>query len=159
MYKLGKHSQQELEGVHPDLVRVIELAIQFSEQDFTVHDGIRSAEDQHGLHLSGASPYKDGYKSISKHQRQPEDNLGHAADLVPYIRGKLRWEWEPIYNIALAMRRASEELGIPIRWGGCWSRLDHDARHPRQMVEDYVARRRAQGKKAFNDGPHYELAT
>lgn len=157
MYALGRHSLRELEGVHPDLVRVVERAIQISEQDFTVHDGIRSAEDQHTLHLAGSSPYKDGYKNISRHQRQPGDNFGHAVDLVPYIGGKLRWEWEPIYNIALAMRQASEELGVPIRWGGCWQRLDHDRRHPRQMVKEYVARKRAMGKRAFNDGPHYEL--
>jgi peptidoglycan L-alanyl-D-glutamate endopeptidase CwlK len=33
------------------------------------------------------------------------DGFGHAVDLVPWINGKPRWEWKPIYHIAAAVRR------------------------------------------------------
>ena len=35
-YSLGAKSRAELEGVHPDLVRVVERAIVLSKQDFAV---------------------------------------------------------------------------------------------------------------------------
>ncbi len=146
-YKLGAKSLKELKGVHPDLVAVVKRAIEYTVQDFSVHDGIRSIEDQRKLVERGASQTMK-----SRHI------TGHAVDLVPYINGKLRWEWDPIYKIADAVRTAAEELGTPIRWGGAWDRLltETDDR-PEDMVADYAARRRSAGKKAFLDGPHFEL--
>ncbi len=146
-YKLGAKSLKELKGVHPDLVAVVKRAIEYTVQDFSVHDGIRSIEDQRKLVERGASQTMK-----SRHI------TGHAVDLVPYINGKLRWEWDPIYKIADAVKTAAEELGTPIRWGGAWDRLltETDDR-PEDMVADYAARRRSVGKKAFLDGPHFEL--
>ena len=43
-YKLGKRSRQRLEGVHPDLVKVVERAIEITEIDFTVLEGLRTVE-------------------------------------------------------------------------------------------------------------------
>lgn len=54
-YVLGAMSRAELKGVHPDLVRVVERAIQITTQDFSVHDGLRTAEEQKALVASGAS--------------------------------------------------------------------------------------------------------
>ena len=83
---------------------------------------------------------------------------GHAVDLVPYINRKLRWEWEPIYVIADAVRTAARELDTPIRWGGAWDRLLTELDDtPEDIVQDYAERRRAQGRRPFLDGPHYEL--
>lgn len=44
-YQLGNKSLQTLEGVHPDLVAVVKLAITLTEQDFSVGEGLRSVED------------------------------------------------------------------------------------------------------------------
>ena len=44
MYQLGKKSKKKLEGVHPDLVKVVERAIEITEQDFTVLEGLRDIE-------------------------------------------------------------------------------------------------------------------
>ena len=83
---------------------------------------------------------------------------GYAVDLVPYINGQLRWEWDPIYAVADAVRMAAREQGVPIRWGGAWDRqLTDYPDPPEDLVADYVARRQAAGKRAFIDGPHYEL--
>ncbi|MGE0667541.1 MAG: M15 family metallopeptidase [Sphingomonadales bacterium] len=146
-FKLGRKSLAEMDGVHPDLVAVVKRAIELSVQDFSVHDGIRTIEEQKRLVQTGASQTLD-----SRHI------TGHAVDLVPYVNGKLRWEWEPIYRIADAVRLAARELGIPLRWGGAWD-IDFTASQdsPEDIVTDYAARRRAAGKKAFLDGPHYEL--
>jgi len=147
VFRLGKRSLQELEGVHSDLVAVVKRAIKITPQDFSVHDGIRTLDEQKQLVRSGAS------KTLkSRHL------TGHAVDLVPYINGKLRWEWEPIYQIAEAVRSAAEELEIPIRWGGAWDLLLTSSDEPTEdLVTGYIERRRSEGKKAFIDGPHYEL--
>ena len=146
-FTLGQSSLRELKGVHPDLVSVVKRAIQLSAQDFTVHDGIRTEEEQRRLVASGASTTMN-----SRHL------TGHAVDLVPFVNGKLRWEWPPIYVIADAVRIAARELNVPIRWGGSWD-VDFTSSNqsPEDLVEEYVRRRRRQGLRAFIDGPHYEL--
>lgn len=146
-YILGKRSLRELEGVDQRLVDVVKLAISYTDQDFSVHDGIRTVREQEILVEKGAS-----------HTMKSKHIIGEAVDLVPYINGRLRWEWEPIYTIATAVKRASRELGVNLRWGGCWDKcFTHSNKSPSQMVEAYVARRRSMGKRAFIDGPHYEL--
>lgn len=146
-FTLGDKSLKELDRVHPDLVAVVKRAIQLTVQDFAVHDGIRSVDEQKQLVAAGASQTLD-----SRHV------TGHAVDLVPFINGKLRWEWGPIYRIADAVRLAARELGIPIRWGGAWDVAFTDSTEPTEdLVADYSARRRKVGKKAFLDGPHFEL--
>lgn len=146
-FKLSKSSLKELDGAHASLVAVVERAIGLTAQDFTVHDGIRTLEEQKKLVAAGASQTLE-----SRHL------TGHAVDLVPYINGKLRWEWDPIYVIADAVRSAARELGTTIRWGGAWD-IDFTAStdSPEDLVADYVARRRTAGLRAFIDGPHFEL--
>lgn len=146
-YKLSERSLKELTGVHDDLVSVIRRAAELSAQEFAVHDGIRTLEEQKELVRAGASQTLD-----SRHL------TGHAVDLVPVINGKLRWEWDPIYRIADAVRTAAKELEIPLRWGGAWD-IDFTSSndHTEDLVADYSARRKRAGKKVFLDGPHYEL--
>ena len=146
-FELGEKSLKELLGVHPDLVAVVKRSVVLSVQDFAVHDGIRTLEEQKKLVQAGASQTLD-----SRHI------TGHAVDLVPYVNGKLRWEWEPIYRIADSMRQAARELEIPLRWGGAWDIAFTESQEPPEdLVADYVKRRKKAGKKAFLDGPHFEL--
>lgn len=147
-YKLGTKSLKELEGVKPSLVAVVKRAIEITKQDFAVNDGLRSLEEQKQLVASGASTTLN-----SKHI------TGDAVDVVPYINGKPRWEWAPIYIVAEAMRQAAKELNIKITWGGCWDVIDftNSTESPQKMVEGYVARRKKLGKSAFIDGPHFQL--
>ena len=146
-FVLGKKSLRELRGVHTALVATVKRAIQLTVQDFSVHDGARTLQEQQSLVLSGASQTLE-----SRHL------TGHAVDLVPYINGKLRWEWSPIYLIAAAVRVAANELGTPIRWGGAWD-VDFTAstESPEDLVAGYVDRRHKAGLRAFIDGPHFEL--
>lgn len=146
-YRLGRKSLSELNGVDDRLVDVVKLAIKYTSQDFSVHDGIRTIKEQEHLVDIGAS-----HTMNSKHL------IGEAVDLVPYINGKMRWEWEPIFKIAVAVKRAANELGVKLRWGGAWDvSFDESNQEPRQACDAYVVRRRAKGKRAFIDGPHFEL--
>lgn len=155
-YSFGTVSKVELMGVHPRLVEVANLAIAISEQDFGVHDGLRTPVEQQKLVARGASKTMN-----SLHLRQA-DGFGHAVDLVPYMNGKFRWEWGPIYYIAEAVHKAAVELKVALVWGGVWDRsfADLDGTHDglEDAVAAYVKRRTAAGKKAFIDGPHYQLA-
>lgn len=134
--------------MHPALIGVVERAIQLTRQDFSVHDGLRSMSQQLELVRTGASKTME-----SRHL------TGHAVDLVPYVNGKLRWEWNLIYPIAEAMRQAATEKKVALVWGGAWDVLFTDStKTPEQLVHDYIDKRRALGKSAFIDGPHYELS-
>lgn len=107
-FKLSKRSLSKLEGVHRDLVIVICRAIQLTEVDFVVTEGMRTPARQAELFATGASTTMN-----SRHL------TGHAVDLAAWI-GEVRWDW-PLYNkIALAMKAAAKELDIPIVWGGDW---------------------------------------
>lgn len=147
-YHLGAKSLAELKGVHPDLIKVVERAIQLTAQDFSVIDGLRTQEEQKRYVASGAS------KTLNSRHL-----TGHAVDLVAYINGKARWETVPLCDIAEAMRMAARELNVPIRWGGCWDELlTASDTPPEEMIHAYKARRAAQGlPPAFIDAPHFEL--
>jgi peptidoglycan L-alanyl-D-glutamate endopeptidase CwlK len=155
-YSLGSKSRAELQGVHPKLVAVVERAIVLTKQDFSVHDGLRTLAEQKEYVKRGVSKTMN-----SMHMKQP-DGFGHAVDLVPYINGQLRWEWRPIYVIASAVHQAAREQSVKLIWGAVWDRafsdLPGDPKGLEQAVNAYVTRRRGQGKSAFVDGPHYELA-
>lgn len=117
-YILGTRSRQRLSGVHPDLVAVVKRAIQITEQDFTVLEGIRNINRQRELFKAG--------KSTTMNSRHL---TGHAVDLAPWPI-----DWEDLSRFELvadAMKQASEELDVPIIWGGDW--------------------------RTFYDGPHFEL--
>jgi len=106
MYKLSLRSKQRLSGVHPDLVAVVKRAIEITEQDFSVTEGIRHIERQRQLVATG--------KSTTLNSRHL---TGHAVDLVPY---PVSWDWEHFYPIADAMKQAAEELDVDLEWGGDW---------------------------------------
>lgn len=146
-FVLSPGSRKELHHVHEALVRVVEKAVELSAQQFAVHDGIRTLDEQKQMVQRGASQTLD-----SRHI------TGHAVDLVPYINGKLRWEWPPIYLIADAMRMGAQQLDIPLRWGGAWDvDFTKSTAAPQDLVNDYVMRRKKSGLSAFIDGPHFEL--
>lgn len=153
-YSLGPKSLAELTDVHAGLVRVVKRAIEITACDFTVHDGIRTVEEQRRHVANGFSKTMK-----SKHLE------GLAVDLVPFVDGKLRWWWPQIYQIAAAMRQASVELAVPIRWGCVWDRslneLAPGVENPALLAEALKAEGLAYNARHpgtdFPDGPHYEV--
>jgi peptidoglycan L-alanyl-D-glutamate endopeptidase CwlK len=127
-FSLGTKSREKLNGVHPDLVSVVERAIGITKKDFTVLEGLRSKERQAQLFAAGKSKTMN-----SRHI------TGHAVDLGPWpLNGDFDSDgilniadWDEYYPLADAMKQAAKELGVAIVWGGDW--------------------------KGFPDGPHFEL--
>lgn len=150
-YKLGAKSLENLEGVHPELVLIVRDAIKITEQDFSVFDGLRTEEEQRENIRKGHS-----WSMVSKHLPQA-DGFSHAVDLVPYIDGKLKWDWDGCYEVARAMRTAAKKRDRHLRWGGFWGRLTITTLSPRALVEDYLRRKKAKGQKSRADGPHFEI--
>lgn len=155
-YSLGNNSKSKLTGVHPDIVKVVERAIQITSQDFIVLEGVRGKEQCYinwGKGRSAATlavvgvPTKYAQPKMgkvtwlndplnSKHCIQ-KDGYGHAVDLVPY---PVDWNTLSKFEaIGKAMLTAAKELKISLRWGADWDR-DGKLR-----------------EKGETDSPHFEI--
>jgi peptidoglycan L-alanyl-D-glutamate endopeptidase CwlK len=110
MFTLGPRSKARLQGVNPDLVKVVERAIKLSEVDFTVIEGLRTLERQRKLVDAGASQTMK-----SRHL------TGHAVDLAAWVDDQVDWSWPLYHKIAAAMKQASAQVNVPIEWGGSWT--------------------------------------
>ena len=108
-FRLSQKSLDRLNGVHPDLIKVVKLAITTTKVDFTVLEGLRTRERQAQLVKAGASRTMN-----SRHI------TGHAVDLGAWVDGEVRWDWPLYHQIASAMKNAAKELNIPLVWGGEW---------------------------------------
>tara|TARA_B110000093_G_scaffold9650_1_gene9187 strand:- start:4791 stop:5111 length:321 start_codon:yes stop_codon:yes gene_type:complete len=106
------------------MVAVVKRAIEISEVDFTVIEGLRSVERQREL-------LNDG-KSTTMNSRHI---TGHAVDMVPYPV-----DWNDLARFELmahAMETAAKELSISIVWGGDWKSF-YDAPHFELDRKQYV---------------------
>lgn len=118
-YALSEVSRKNLIGVHPDLVRVVERAIQITQVDFRVGEGVRTLARQKQLVAQ-----KKSQTMRSRHV--PESNacrMSCAVDLHAMPGGVLSWDWKYYEQINTAMQQAARELNIPIEWGGGWKTL------------------------------------
>ena len=112
-FVFGARSKRCLIGVHPHLVTLAEYALAASAVDFGIHCGLRTEEQQAVLVRTG--------KSLTMNSRHL---TGHAIDCHPWVNGQIPWhDWDYWEVMALAFTVASDELGIPIEWGGKWARL------------------------------------
>lgn len=111
-FKFSSRSEKNLQGVNPDLVKVTRRALEISEVDFGITEGLRSRYRQKQLVATGKSQTMN-----SRHL------TGHAVDVVAYIGSQVSWEWPLYEKIAAAFRQASRELNIPVEWGGDWKTL------------------------------------
>lgn len=125
MFKLGSRSLSRLKGLNSDLVLVVKRAIELTEVDFAVLEGLRTRSRQLELVRAGASQTMN-----SRHL------TGHAVDLGAYVNGKVRWDWPLYYKIAGAMKRAARELEVPLEWGGDWKSFK-DGPHFQLPWKDY----------------------
>ena len=132
-FKFSQRSLDNLKGVHPRLSQVVYRALQITDIDFAVTDGLRTAEEAAANRAKGTS-----YRKRSKH----EDGL--AVDLTPYVNGKLvqgkEEDWPYFNQLSKWMFQAAEDVGVKIEWGGNWKYVIVDGK-----------------QKPFKDGYHYEL--
>ena len=109
IFNLSAKSQLKIRDIHPDMQKVVQLAIKKTVVDFTVLEGIRTLERQKELLAAGATQTLN-----SRHL------TGHAVDLGAIVGGKITWQPAVYDKIANAMLEAAAMLGIPIVWGGSW---------------------------------------
>lgn len=150
-FVFGPASEKELVGVDKRLVAVNRRALQLSEQDYCIYDGIRTIKEQQTHVRNGTS-----------RTMQSRHLDGLATDNVPWINGKPTWDWDGCFKIALAMDQAATELGYAdlITWGGDWSRRLSDYggdkwQAYRVAVDHY---KQIHPGPDFIDGPHFEIA-
>lgn len=110
-HSLTERDLTRLRGVNPDLVKVVKRAIEISEYDFMVVEGLRTKETQAEYVKKGVSKTMNSYHLT-----------GHAVDLAPLENGAIDWNNKKgqFDSVAKAMKQASRELGVEIEWGGDW---------------------------------------
>ena len=112
MRRYSKRSLSNLKGIHPDLRRVIDRALQESPLDFIVIEGLRTMQRQRELYASGASKTMN-----SRHL------TGHAVDLLPIGKDGAAFAW-PLYDkLGPAVKAAADAEGVKIDWGGDWTKF------------------------------------
>ena len=153
-FALSQRSKSRLLAVHPKLVKTVERAIEITDVDFGISEGLRTLETQKHYVATGKSQTMN-----SKHLRQ-DDGFSHAVDLVAYISGQVSWELNVYDNICDAMKRAARDVGCGLRWGAAWNVPDITlwSGTAEEARMSYIDTRRSQGRRPFIDGPHFELA-
>lgn len=141
---LSSRSLEKLEGLHPDLIKVVMRAIEITSIDFGVTQGVRSIEDQASYFVKGASQ-----RLVSRHM------TGHAVDVQAYIGGNRIMTAEPYFTIADAFLKAGNEYGISLEWGGAFGLELNKFKSAKDAWRTYQAIRI--GRKKFFDGFHFNL--
>lgn len=137
-FKFGAKSEKKLAGVYPPLVRVARRAIEISEVDFGIVQGVRTQDEQDELYTQGRTTEeirKAGIKNLvgkphmakvtwtrNSNHLPKSDGYGHAIDVGAYLNGVYQngdtAAEQALYpKIAEAMKKAAKELGISIKWG------------------------------------------
>lgn len=101
----------ELQGVHPDLIKVVQM-LDLMGADVYVLDGVRTVEEQRKLMGSKTTTTMN-----SRHL------TGHAVDLGVILDGKITWEYHRYEDLAMKVKEAAKEVGVSIEWGGDWKTL------------------------------------
>ncbi len=123
MFKFSRNSEKKLQYLHPNLQKFFKELIKISPYDFSITQGVRTAEEQNKLYQQGRTvPGKivtncDGYKIKSNHQTK-DDGLGHAGDIAVLINNKITWEEKYYKEIAMSARILMRKYNI--EWGGDW---------------------------------------
>lgn len=161
-FRLGTLSISKLLDAQLDLARDVRWAIDITTVDYSVHEVARDIERQKQLVAAGASRTLDSFHLPDKY------GISHAADLVPWIAGKLQWQAGPCIEVAKSMWRAAKKYGTPTTWGAVWDKLlvQLDPENLQGEVEAYIARWREAHPRPTNhkgywgplvDYPHFQV--
>jgi peptidoglycan L-alanyl-D-glutamate endopeptidase CwlK len=133
MRQWTQRSVDNMKGLHPDLIRVLNLALQTSPTMLVVTEGLRTLERQKELVRIGAS------KTLKSRHLKQADGYGHAFDFYALVDinndGKVSFEEMAnvrlMLGIADAIKKAAADEKVSITYGGDW--------------------------RKFRDYPHFEL--
>ena len=126
MFKFSRTSEKRLMYLHKNLQKFFMELLKISPYDFSISQGVRTAEEQNKLYQQGRTvPGKivtncDGYKSKSKHQVR-EDGFGYAGDIAILVDGKVTWEEKYYKEVARTGRVLMQKYNI--EWGGDWKKF------------------------------------
>lgn len=142
-FSWGQRSSDVLSTLHPDLAKVMNLAIKHSTIDFGLVEGYRSVERQNILFKAGKSRI-DGIRKKGKHNYNPS----LAVDIIISAKEipSLGYDWNHLSYVAGVVQTCASilyeagEITHKVRWGGNW---DMDG----IILID----------QEFDDGPHFEL--
>lgn len=136
-FKLSQRSLDRLKGVDDKLVSVVKRAIEISEVDFMVVEGLRTKQRQEELYAQGRT--KAG--KIVTWTMKSKHIDGLAVDIAPVNKdGSIDWNsFVKFDKMAQAMFNAAKELNVQIRWGADWNQN---------------GKKREKGE---TDSPHFEL--
>lgn len=105
-FRFSQRSENNLNGVNSDLVRVIRRALEITPVDFIVIEGLRTQARQKELFAAGKSQTNN-----SRHL------TGHAVDIIPV---NTKWQIEEFKSLLKAVKQAADELGVKLRFGINW---------------------------------------
>lgn len=127
--RFSQRSIDNLQGVHPTLVKIMQEAIKESPVDFTITEGLRTTARQQALYAQGRTKpgikvtNADGVRNKSNHQAKA-DGYGHAVDLYPFFSGQVQVNHKDtiknLEKIAIHIKAVARCLGHKITWGGDW---------------------------------------
>jgi peptidoglycan L-alanyl-D-glutamate endopeptidase CwlK len=128
-----QRSIDNMKGLHPDLILVLNRALHTSPHMFVVTEGLRTLERQKELVRIGAS------KTLKSRHLKQADGYGHAFDFYALVDsnndGKVSFEEMAnvrlMLGIADAIKKAAADEKVSITYGGDW--------------------------RKFRDYPHFEL--
>lgn len=131
-HKLSVRSEKKLGFCHPDLQKVIRLAITRTEIDFTIVQTKRTRAQQMEFLRKGLSTTSRSRHLMNRCEYEGGEIVCcHAVDLAHWIGGRVRWDWPLYHKLEPVIKGAARDLKIPIEWGGDW--------------------------RNFPDGPHWQL--
>lgn len=157
-FSFGATSAARLSTCHPDIQRVLRLAITRTPIDFMIVEGVRTDEQAYVNFGKGRTvaqlaaagvPNPERYAKprlakvtwlknpLSTKHRKQADGWSHAVDVLP-----APYDWKDIKlfdAVATVILTCAKELGVAMRWGRDW---DGDG---------------VKGEKGETDGPHFEL--
>jgi peptidoglycan L-alanyl-D-glutamate endopeptidase CwlK len=117
MATLNARSLALLDGVHPDLKKIVLRCAKDSKIEFIVTEGKRTLERQKKLLAAGAS------RTLKSRHLPSADGKSRACDLAVMVGGKVRWDWPLYANLSRDMKAAAAAVGVPVEWGGDWKSL------------------------------------
>ena len=129
MAVFSQRSLDNLKGVHPKLVGVLNEAIRTTPIDFTVVEGLRTLQRQQELYAIGRTKAgskvtnADGIRNKSNHQAK-NDGYGHAVDIYPFVSGKVRvlepYVIDNLRKITAHIKAVAASQGVKITCGIDW---------------------------------------
>ncbi|HAU5699529.1 TPA: M15 family peptidase [Citrobacter freundii] len=105
-FRFSQRSEGNLNGVNPNLVKVIRRALELTPVDFIVIEGLRTQARQKELVATGKSQTMN-----SRHL------TGNAVDIIPV---NTTWNIEEFKPLLKAVKQAGDEQGLKLRFGINW---------------------------------------